>query len=82
MFGPLLGGALGALVGMRESFVIAGLVFAVALGLVRWLYRELPPLVETPVRTARDGSAAAALGVGIGVALLAAFASSSSKAPS
>jgi MFS family permease len=76
MFGPLLGGALGALVGMRESFVLAGLVFALALGLIHWLYREAPPLVEAPVaRPTRDDSrAAGALGVGIAVALAAAFA--------
>jgi DHA1 family multidrug resistance protein-like MFS transporter len=74
MFGPLLGGALGALVGMRVSFVLAGLVFALALGLVHWLYREAPPLVEAPVRAGRDGArATGALGVGIGVVLLAAF---------
>src|SRR5205809_2791902 len=46
MFGPLLGGALGALVGMRESFIMAGIVFGAALILIRWLYREMPPLVE------------------------------------
>jgi MFS family permease len=75
MFGPLLGGALGALVGMRESFVLAATIFVGALLLIHWLYRDTPPLVEAPVRatreTAREGGA---LGVGIAVALIAAFA--------
>jgi MFS family permease len=75
MFGPLLGGVLGALVGMRESFVLSALIFVVALGLIHWLYRELPPLVEAPARVTRDANAhqGGALGVGIAVALIAAF---------
>src|SRR5215212_6765959 len=40
MFGPLLGGLLGSLVGMRESFVLSGVIFAAALLLIHWLYRE------------------------------------------
>ncbi|MCC6175926.1 MAG: MFS transporter [Chloroflexi bacterium] len=74
MFGPLLGGLLGALVGMRESFVLAAVIFIVAIGLVQWLYREVPPLEETSARSGREpGRAASALGTGVVVALLAAF---------
>src|SRR3954454_11214307 len=55
MFGPLLGGVLGAIVGMRESFILSASIFVIALGLIHWLYREVPPLVEAPVRSsARD----------------------------
>jgi MFS family permease len=74
MFGPLLGGLLGAVVGMRESFLLSVVVFVAALGLIHWLYRELPAVVEGPARPSREGSRrAGALGVGIGVALAAAF---------
>jgi DHA1 family multidrug resistance protein-like MFS transporter len=74
MFGPLLGGVLGAMVGMRESFVLASVVFVVALGLIHWLYREIPTLVEAPVRVSREAARqGGALGVGIAVALIAAF---------
>jgi DHA1 family multidrug resistance protein-like MFS transporter len=74
MFGPLLGGFLGSIVGMRESFVLSGVIFAVALGLVHVLYRELPPLVEAPTRPARaDARPAGVLSVGVVVALLVAF---------
>jgi DHA1 family multidrug resistance protein-like MFS transporter len=74
MFGPLLGGLLGVMVGMRESFVLAALVFVVALGLIHWLYREIPNLVEAPVRATREAAnKGGALGVGIAVALIAAF---------
>jgi len=74
MFGPLLGGVLGAMVGMRESFILSASIFVVALGLIHWLYREVPALVEAPVRAARDASRkGGALGVGIAVALTAAF---------
>ncbi|MFN8632598.1 MAG: MFS transporter [Chloroflexota bacterium] len=74
MFGPLLGGLLGAVVGMRESFLLAAVVFVVALALIHWMYREVPALVEPPVRATRDASrSSSALGVGIAVALVAAF---------
>jgi DHA1 family multidrug resistance protein-like MFS transporter len=74
MFGPLLGGVLGAAVGMRESFVLAASVFIVALVLIHWLYREMPAIVEAPVRATRDtAKQGGALGVGIAVALIAAF---------
>jgi DHA1 family multidrug resistance protein-like MFS transporter len=74
MFGPLLGGVLGAIVGMRESFVLAASVFVIALVLIHWLYRELPAIVETPVRASREtAKQGGALGVGIAVALVAAF---------
>src|SRR3954469_13010017 len=56
MFGPLLGGVLGALVGMRESFVMAAVIFVAALGLIHWLYREVPAIVEVPVRAARGAT--------------------------
>src|SRR5690606_14723590 len=75
MFGPLLGGVLGAIVGMRESFVLAASIFIVALLLIHWLYREMPTLVEAPVRAAREATRRpGVVGIGIGVALLAAFA--------
>src|SRR5215207_5129289 len=54
MFGPLLGGVLGALVGMRESFILSASIFVIALGLIHWLYREVPTLVEAPVRATRE----------------------------
>jgi DHA1 family multidrug resistance protein-like MFS transporter len=74
MFGPLLGGLLGAVVGMRESFILSAVIFVIALGLIRWLYREVPAIVEAPVRAARDGArGSGSLGVGIAVALVAAF---------
>jgi DHA1 family multidrug resistance protein-like MFS transporter len=74
MFGPLLGGLLGAVVGMRESFILSAAVFVVALGLIHWLYREVPAIVEAPIRVARDATReSGALGVGIAVALVAAF---------
>jgi MFS transporter, DHA1 family, multidrug resistance protein len=74
MFGPLLGGVLGAIVGMRESFVLSAVIFVVALGLIHWLYREVPAIVEAPVRAVRDAArGSGALGVGIGVALVATF---------
>jgi DHA1 family multidrug resistance protein-like MFS transporter len=74
MFGPLLGGVLGALVGMRESFILSASIFVIALGLIHWLYREVPALVEAPVRATRQTKReSGALGVGIGVALAAAF---------
>ena len=65
----------GSMFGMRESFLLSGTIFAGALVLIHWLYRELPPVVEPPVRPGRDGAKpAGALGVGIAVALVAAFA--------
>jgi len=71
----LLGGVLGAIVGMRESFLLSAAIFVVALVLIHWLYREVPALVEAPVRAARDAqSRPGVVGLGIGVALLAAFA--------
>lgn len=74
MFGPLLGGVLGAMVGMRESFLLAAAIFVVALWLVHWLYREIPAVVEAPARAARDAvRAPGSFGVGIAVALAAAF---------
>jgi MFS family permease len=75
MFGPLMGGVLGAFIGMRESFLLSASVFLVALVLIHWLYRDVPPLVEPPVRaTGREQSRAqGALGAGIAVALVAAF---------
>lgn len=74
MFGPLLGGVLGAIVGMRESFVLSAMIFVVALGLIHWLYREVPAIVEAPARASQDTKrATGALGIGIGVALSAAF---------
>jgi MFS family permease len=73
-FGPLLGGVLGALVGMRESFLLSASIFVVALLLIHWLYREVPTLVEAPVRVARESvRRPGVVGLGIGVALLAAF---------
>src|SRR5688572_5133953 len=75
MFGPLLGGVLGAIVGMRESFLLAASIFVVALLLIHWLYREIPTVVEAPVRAAREATRRpGVVGIGIGVALLAAFA--------
>jgi len=74
MFGPLLGGMLGAVVGMRESFVLSAAIFVVALGLIHVLYREMPAIVEAPVRATREVSRrSGALGIGIAVALIAAF---------
>jgi DHA1 family multidrug resistance protein-like MFS transporter len=74
MFGPLLGGMLGAIVGMRESFILSAAIFVVALGLIHWLYREVPAVVEAPVRATREASRqSGAVGVGIAVALIAAF---------
>ncbi len=74
MFGPLLGGVLGAVVGMRESFLLSASIFAVALLLIHWLYREVPTLIEAPVRAAREATKRpGVVGLGIGVALLAAF---------
>jgi MFS family permease len=46
----------------------------VALGLIHWLYREVPAIIEAPVRAARDAArSSGSLGVGIAVALVAAF---------
>ncbi|MGE3909122.1 MAG: MFS transporter [Chloroflexota bacterium] len=74
MFGPLMGGVLGAFIGMRESFLLSAAVFVVALGLIHWLYRDMPAIVEPPVRASRDqAKSSGALGVGIAVALVAAF---------
>jgi MFS transporter, DHA1 family, multidrug resistance protein len=74
MFGPLLGGVLGALVGMRDSFILSAVIFVIALFLIHWLYREVPAIVETPIRAAKDAARqSGALGVGIAVALIAAF---------
>lgn len=74
MFGPLLGGVLGAIVGMRDSFILSAAIFVVALALIHWLYRETPALVEAPVRATRDAARrSGALGVGLAVALVAAF---------
>ena len=41
MFGPLMGGVLGAFIGMRESFLLSAVVFVIALGLIHWLYRDV-----------------------------------------
>ena len=38
------------MVGMRESCVLAGMVFAVALGVLSWLYREVPPRVVAEMK--------------------------------
>jgi MFS family permease len=75
MFGPLMGGVLGSFIGMRESFLVSATVFVVALVLIHWLYRDVPRLVEPPVRaTGRETARTrGALGVGIAVALVAAF---------
>ena len=74
MFGPLLGGVLGAIVGMRESFVLSAAIFVVALGLIHVMYREVPAIVEAPARAARETNRqTGTLGVGIAVALIAAF---------
>jgi DHA1 family multidrug resistance protein-like MFS transporter len=74
MFGPLLGGLLGAVVGMRESFLLSAVVFVIALGLIHWMYREVPAIVEAPVRSAREtGRSDGLLTVGFMVALAAAF---------
>lgn len=74
MFGPLLGGVLGAIVGMRESFILSAAIFVVALVLIHWLYREIPAIVEAPVRAVREAARpSGSLGVGIAVALIAAF---------
>ncbi|MCC7368621.1 MAG: MFS transporter [Chloroflexi bacterium] len=75
MFGPLMGGVLGSMLGMREAFVLAALIFVLALGLIHVLFTDMPALVEPPVRpTTREQSrSAGALGVGIAVALTAAF---------
>jgi MFS family permease len=40
--GPLLGGVLAVAVGIRLTFVWAAALFLVGLGLVTWLYRDLP----------------------------------------
>ena len=75
MFGPLLGGLVGGLIGMRESFGVAAVMFVLALGLVRWLYREVPAIVpEAPSRTGRSGDGSGqAFGLGLTVVLIAAF---------
>jgi DHA1 family multidrug resistance protein-like MFS transporter len=74
MFGPLLGGVLGAVVGMRDSFILSAVIFVVALFLIHWLYREVPAIVEAPIRAGKDATRqSGALGVGIAVALIAAF---------
>jgi MFS transporter, DHA1 family, multidrug resistance protein len=76
MFGPLMGGVLGAFIGMREAFLLAAAVFVVALVLIHWLYRDVPTLVEAPARPSgreQARSQGGSLGVGIAVALLAAF---------
>ena len=75
MFGPLLGGLVGGLIGTRESFVVAAAMFVVALGLVRWLYREVPAVAaEAPARAGRSGAGGGqAFGVGLAVVLIAAF---------
>lgn len=75
MFGPLMGGILGAFIGMREAFLLAAAVFVVALVLIHWLYRDTPALVEAPVTTPnrQQPRSQGSVGVGIAVALLAAF---------
>jgi DHA1 family multidrug resistance protein-like MFS transporter len=40
--GPLLGGGLALAAGIRPTFVISAALFAIGLGLVTWLYRDLP----------------------------------------
>jgi MFS family permease len=75
MFGPLIGGLIGGLIGMRESLIVAAVTFVLALGLVRWLYREVPAIVpEAPTRSGRAGDGdGQALGLGLAVVLIAAF---------
>ena len=75
MVGPLLGGLVGGLIGVRESFGVAALMFVVALGLVRWLYREIPAVApEAPARSGRVGEGGGrAVGLGLAVVLIAAF---------
>jgi len=73
--GPLLGGVLGGLLGMRQAFLVSGGVFAAALVLVAWLYREGAVAVSEPApRSTRDQQRATGrLEAGMIVALLAAF---------
>lgn len=46
--GPLLGGGLALLAGVRPTFVISAALFALAFGLVAWLYRDVPRQAPRP----------------------------------
>jgi MFS family permease len=54
--GPLLGGGLAVVAGMRPTFVISGVLFALGFGLVTWLYRDVPKAVRsaTEPKAARE----------------------------
>jgi MFS transporter, DHA1 family, multidrug resistance protein len=59
--GPLLGGGLALAAGMRPTFVLSATFFAVGLGLVTWLYRELPKresAAKDTTATERDAAGA------------------------
>ena len=47
--GPLVGGGLALVAGMRPAFVISALLFALAFGLVTWLYRDVPKPAPRPI---------------------------------
>ena len=51
--GPLLGGILAVSAGIRPTFVISGLLFGLGLGLVTWLYRDVPAPAAEP-RAAKE----------------------------
>ena len=67
MFGPLLGGVLGAIVGMRESFILSAAIFVVALGLIHGCTARFRRSSRRRSRATRETPRApGALGVGIG----------------
>lgn len=47
--GPLIGGGLAVTAGMRPTFLYSAALFTIGLGLVTWLYRDLPA-TTTPAR--------------------------------
>ena len=52
--GPLTGGALAIALGMRETFAASAVLFAIGLGLVTWLYKDVPPTFKRGGEARRD----------------------------
>jgi MFS transporter, DHA1 family, multidrug resistance protein len=71
--GPLMGGILGSMLGMREAFVASGVVFVLALVLVQWLYHEAPDAPAEPVSSRESERGGRVFGAGMVVALVSAF---------
>jgi MFS transporter, DHA1 family, multidrug resistance protein len=50
--GPLIGGGLAVLAGMRQTFLISATLFGLAFGLVTWLYRDVAASARPAARPA------------------------------